>query len=108
LLRREQAWPEITYGTILASNLAEFGNRKGEKQIGKNHLFAILVTETAHMIWKIRCERVFQKSGDNHTRAEMENKWLHCINTCLKMDRLQTDHLKYGKKAIKMATVLQT
>ncbi|KAF9464302.1 hypothetical protein BDZ94DRAFT_1354993 [Collybia nuda] len=72
-------------------------------QPGKNRLFSILVSETAHLIWKTRCER-----GTTHTRRELENKWTQCINTCLKLDILQTNHSEYGKKAIKESVVLDT
>ncbi|KAG1864352.1 hypothetical protein F4604DRAFT_1517302, partial [Suillus subluteus] len=36
------------------------------------------------------------------------NRWVHAINMRLKFDRLLTDSMRYGKKAIKIDTVLQT
>ncbi|KAF9461337.1 hypothetical protein BDZ94DRAFT_1290814 [Collybia nuda] len=107
-LQRELQWPRITYGTILACNTADFKTR-GKTQAGKNRLFAILISETAHLIWKTRCERIFDRDnlqGTAHTRRELENKWTQCINTCLKLDILQTNRSKYGKKAIKESVVL--
>ncbi|KAF8235244.1 hypothetical protein L208DRAFT_1542493, partial [Tricholoma matsutake] len=52
-LRCEESWPEIQFGTILGCVLADFKSEKGKKLHGKNHLFEILITESAHLIWKL-------------------------------------------------------
>ncbi|KAF9464942.1 hypothetical protein BDZ94DRAFT_1160912 [Collybia nuda] len=109
-LKKDPKWPEIIYGIILACNTADFQAR-GKTQPGKNRLFAIIISETAYLIWKIRCERVFQ--GDKpleaiHSKKALENRWLQCINTCLKLDQLQANHSKYGKKAMKESLVMDT
>ncbi|KAG2339348.1 hypothetical protein BDR05DRAFT_891892, partial [Suillus weaverae] len=43
-----------------------------------------------------------------HSETEILNKWIHAINTRLKFDRLLTNSMRYGKKALKVETVLQT
>lgn len=103
-LKREENWPGINYGTILGCNLVHFKAQNGEPQHGKNRLFTILITEGAHLIWKIRCERAIQRLEDpekHHTKEEIENKWLYAINRWPKFDRLITNIPIYGKKAIK-------
>ncbi|KAF9459933.1 hypothetical protein BDZ94DRAFT_1267234 [Collybia nuda] len=108
--KKEPKWPEISYRIILACNTADFKTR-GKPQPGKNRLYAIIISETAHLIWKIRCEKVFQNDNlqnTSHTKRELENKWIQCINTHLKLDKLQTNHSKFGKKAIKETLVLDT
>ncbi|KAF9458021.1 hypothetical protein BDZ94DRAFT_1271767, partial [Collybia nuda] len=95
---------------LLACNTADFKTR-GKPQPGKNRLYAIIISETAHLIWKIRCEKVFQNDNlqnTSHTKRELENKWFQCINTRLKLDKLQTNRSKFGKKAIKETLVLDT
>ncbi|KAF9455620.1 hypothetical protein BDZ94DRAFT_1179626, partial [Collybia nuda] len=109
-IKKDPQWPKITYGTILACNTADFKTR-GKSQPGKNRLFAILISETAHLIWKTRCEKVFQRDNlhnTSNTKRELGNKWIHCINTRLKLDRLQTNHHKFGKKALKESLVMDT
>ncbi|KIN93251.1 hypothetical protein M404DRAFT_171559, partial [Pisolithus tinctorius Marx 270] len=102
-------WPEITFGTILGAGLAVFCNCR-KKAIGDSRLFTILILESAHLIWKLRCEWVINKGTLESTLPpdEIHNKWIHAINLRLKFDRLQTDIKQYGSKALKQDTVLKT
>ncbi|KAG1859325.1 hypothetical protein DFJ58DRAFT_715721 [Suillus subalutaceus] len=109
--KREPNWPEIRFGMILRCNLATFSNTKGKTKVGATRLFKILVTESAHLIWKIRCQWTIKYGGDKekyHSDTEIINRWIHAINMRLKFDQLLTDSTRYGKKAIKIDTVLQT
>ena len=49
-LRCEEFWPEIRFGTVLGCTLADFKNENGKKLHGKNRLFEILITESAHLM----------------------------------------------------------
>ncbi|KAG1766598.1 hypothetical protein EV702DRAFT_1182290 [Suillus placidus] len=108
---RESSWPHIKFGTILGCNLATFRDEKGKKKEGMRCLFTILILESAHLIWKIRCERVI-KIGDNrelhHSDKEIYNRWLKSINNRLKLDRLLTNTTRFGTKATSIDTVLKT
>jgi hypothetical protein len=53
---KHNTWLNIKYGTILGCRMSNFKNEKGETSKGTNHLFHILITESAHLIWKLRCE----------------------------------------------------
>ncbi|KAG1872258.1 hypothetical protein F4604DRAFT_1768278 [Suillus subluteus] len=110
-LKRETSWSDIKFGIILGCNLAIFRDNKGRKKEGKHRLFSILVLESAHLIWKIRCERAI-KLGNNsklyHSNKEIYNRWLKAINNRLKLDRLLTDSTRFGKKATKIDKVLKT
>jgi len=78
---------------------------------GYERLFTILVSESAHLIWKIRCERLIKRNDDpeqHHTKDEIINKWMLVINTRLKYDILHTNSQKYGKKAVAESLVLKT
>lgn len=112
---REDEWPEVTLGTILGCNLAGFranhGDERGKLDEGKNRLFTITISESAHLIWKMRCERVIRHGDDparRHTPMEAENRWLLAINTRLKLDKLYTNRKVYGKRSMKRATVIKT
>ncbi|KAG1769047.1 hypothetical protein EV702DRAFT_1251637 [Suillus placidus] len=99
--KREANWPKIHFGTILSCNLADFNDNGGKKKPGQNRLFKIIVLESAHLIWKLRCERTIKFEGIRekfHSDTEIYNRWVNAINM----------RLKYGKKALKVETVLKT
>jgi exonuclease III/ribonuclease HI len=110
-LKKENFWPDIRYGTILGCALAAFKLRSGKIAPGKNRLFEITITESAHLLWKLRCERVI-KNQDNvqyaHSETEVHNRWVTMINRCLQLDMLMADRRRYGKTAIPVQTVLNT
>ncbi|KAG1837674.1 hypothetical protein C8R48DRAFT_751614 [Suillus tomentosus] len=109
--KREKDWPDVRYGTILGSNLAHFTDSKGKRLEGKSRLFTILITESAHMIWKLRCEHVikFDNAEEKfHSDKEIHNRWITTINKRLKFDKLLTNTSKYGKSALRENLVLRT
>ncbi len=102
-------------GTIMGAALPMFtrGPTPAEPTprplLGKNRLFTILVSESAHLIWRIRCERVIQREDDperRHSEIETTNKWLLSLNNRLKTDIAQTNVTKYGALALAEKTVL--
>ncbi|KAG1853775.1 hypothetical protein C8R48DRAFT_749589 [Suillus tomentosus] len=110
-LRCESRWPEIHFGTILGCNLITVRYSDGKEMVGATRLLKILILESAHLIWKLRCERTIKFGGDKekyHSENEIYNKWMHAINMRLKFDRLLTDSMRYGKRASKIDTVLKT
>jgi hypothetical protein len=62
---------------------------------GATHLLHILISESAHLIWVLRCERVIReiKHKDNEIRA----RWLSLINDRLMEDRTITSTIKKTK-----------
>ncbi|KAJ7927946.1 ribonuclease H-like protein [Mycena leptocephala] len=104
-------WPEMSYGRIFACGLVDVRNASGKRDVGANWLFRILISETAHLIWKLRCTRVIDRGNDPSkyfTKTELQNKWLHCINSRLRSDALLTDTKKYGNRALKIRKVMDT
>jgi len=65
------------------------------------------MTESAHLIWKLRCERIIQEEDRPFTEEEIENRWLRTINGRLELDQKMTDK-DYGPKAIPKSKVLET
>src|ERR1700722_2156881 len=104
-------WPQIGYGTILGGGLANFKTLLGKPDTGKNWLFQILVSESAFLIWKIRCERRIQREDDRekfHSTQEIHNRWVATINKRLVERYLATNKRRYGKKAVGEYTIVQT
>lgn len=103
-LKKYDEWPKLGLGTILGCGLSDFKGRQKKRLEGKNRLFMILISESAHLIWKIRCERVIARGNDPenpHSETEIRNRWLNCINTRLQLDKLLTDSVQYGNRALK-------
>ncbi|KAF8162291.1 hypothetical protein K438DRAFT_1985221 [Mycena galopus ATCC 62051] len=99
------AWPGI--GTIISSGLAVFKDEKGKVNSGDARLYRILMSESAYLIWKLRCERLMQNNGTHPTTMEIHNRWITTMNARLQLDCNMTER-KYEKKAIPPKTVLKT
>ena len=79
--------------------------------LGKNRLYTIVMSESMHLIWKLRCEWRIARGEDAEralTELEIKGKWLYAINTRLKLDCLMTNKNRYGKKGLHPNTVLRT
>ena len=110
-LKKHDTWPVPKYGTIQGCSMADFKTEEGAPQQGKNRLYRILMSESAFLIWKLRCERRISKEDDPekfHSETEIHNRWVATINNRLNLDKLMTNHKKYGKKALKERAVIQT
>jgi hypothetical protein len=72
-------WPEISLGIILGCRSItiptphprENQRRQETNHSGKNRLLQILISESAHLIWALRCERVIRQK--THTNNEIRN-----------------------------------
>ena len=90
-------WPEISLGTIFGcgcittkeENRAERNTRRRGstlKQRGATRLLQITISEAAHLIWVLRCERVIQEK--THTQEETVARWYKAINRRLTDDKI--------------------
>ena len=61
-MRSSQPLPS-TYGGILGCGLATY-SKDDKPDSGLNRLFKIIISESAHLIWKLRCERRIAKKDD--------------------------------------------
>ena len=62
------------------------GNWTGAKHRGATRLLQILISEAAHLIWVLRCERVIQVKI--HNRDEIRLRWHKAINRRLTKDKI--------------------
>ena len=96
-------WPEISIGIVLGCggitsikpqnpNNEERGRRTNS---GAVRLLQILLTESAHLIWVLRCERVIQQK--DHSENEIRNRWLSNINRRLTEDKIIATKIKRSK-----------
>ncbi|KAH9853529.1 hypothetical protein C2E23DRAFT_728480 [Lenzites betulinus] len=85
--------PELSYGTILAGPALRATIRGRAAPASASRLLRILVTESCHLVWALRCERVIEREGDprrHHSRKEIETRWLAAMQKRLQMDQALT------------------
>ncbi|KAJ7146870.1 hypothetical protein C8R44DRAFT_598751, partial [Mycena epipterygia] len=93
--------PKLVMGQIMACA----ANTRGD--VGTSRLFRILISESAHLIWRLRCERVIQEKEPTSQR-EIRSRWLKSMNNRLGLDCALTNESKYRKKAIDKLLVPNT
>ncbi|EIN13957.1 hypothetical protein PUNSTDRAFT_59807 [Punctularia strigosozonata HHB-11173 SS5] len=100
--------PSHLVGAILGSQCTEIRNSKGKIKRGQTRLYRILIAESAHLIWKMRCQRVIRDGNQPKTRREVRNRWKAAINARLKLDCRLADRASFGAKAVNRDLVLET
>jgi hypothetical protein len=100
-----------TFGQVLGCALVDFCDQKGKQLRGSSRLYRIVVSESAYLIWRLRCEWRIERGESRdklHTESEIISRWLHMVNTRLKLDCLMANRSRYGRKAIKPDMVERT
>jgi hypothetical protein len=70
---------------------------------GKDRLRTIIVTESAWLIWTLRCKWRIDSEGRTDeipTTEEVRNRWQKRINIALTMDITASNEKRYKEKAI--------
>ena len=65
---------------------ARFTDRNGTPIPEDARLYRILVTETAYLIWKVRCQRVIEENNIPKSQTEIHNRWVAAINERIQLD----------------------
>jgi hypothetical protein len=93
----EETWPRISMGTIIGCdtlNIKTMQKKKDENgqtrlaelhDPGATRLLKIILTESAYLIWTLRCERTIRERI--RTDREVEAAWLKVINRRLSEDK---------------------
>ena len=69
------------------------GNPNQRKMhLGATRLLRILVSESAYLIWTLRCEHVIREK--THSRLEIKKKWTQAINRRLTEDKIIATKVK--------------
>ena len=98
-------------GAALGGGLANFWKEDGKPDSVKNCLYKILVTESTHLIWVLRCERqVANRDNPNghHMAEEVKKQWYNRLNERVQIDCLLTNMYLYKRKALKTKKVYHT
>ncbi|KAF5341132.1 hypothetical protein D9611_005853 [Ephemerocybe angulata] len=104
-------WPEITLGLILGISVMEVKDSNGKVLDGRTRLLRIIISESAYLIWLLRCEwRIGREQNvlNMHTRKEISARWKIAIERRLRLDWALTNKLAFGKKALRPAEVKRT
>jgi hypothetical protein len=106
-------WPVLSIGTILGCVCleAEGGNKNrrngrewtGDDQRGVTRLLQILISEAAHLIWVLCCERVIQEK--QHNVREVVARWEKAINRRLTKDKITATIIKRLKSYTRLVEV---
>ncbi|OSD03192.1 hypothetical protein PYCCODRAFT_1444583 [Trametes coccinea BRFM310] len=86
-----------TWGSIVGAACVAIRNEAGTRNPIAEERWAILAIESAHLIWKLRCERVIANDGAEFTEREVENRWYAALGRRLDLDR-RTAALITGKR----------
>ena len=99
----------ITFKQSLDVDWHNSQQKKGCRRPGAEQLYCIIMTDSAHLIWRIRCERIIERGGRQqwHSAQEIKNRWYCAINKKLTLDQAMTNR-RYEKKAVTIQTVLHT
>ncbi|KAF9497664.1 ribonuclease H-like protein [Pleurotus eryngii] len=99
-----EEWPELSWGTMLGCALIPFkpqNKQPNVKSRGLARLYRIIISESAHLIWKLRCERRIEYEDD-------PDKFHSPLEIKLALDCTLTNTRKYGERAINRHLVIAT
>jgi ribonuclease HI len=95
----DNTWPEVTFGTIIGCGALEIKTPRAnprrcnaaappepQPNAGASRLIKILLSESAYLIWIVRCERTIR--GIERTGREIDTTWRHTINRRLSEDTI--------------------
>ena len=98
---REIPWPQISLGIVLGCGAIspQAPPRPGgndhhhpSRNNGASRLMQIIISESAYLIWVIRCERVIRE--ETHSAREIRSRWLKAINKRLTEDKIIATKIK--------------
>lgn len=86
-------------------------DEEGELRQGPTRLARIILTETAYLIWVLRCERVIGRESrqpDGVTDELVKRRWLAAVNKRLRMDCALTNKARAGRMFVAPDVVMDT
>jgi hypothetical protein len=106
------AWPRIGIGTILGcSNISvkkedhnneQENNQKNKPMKGASRLMRIMVSESAHLIWAIRCDSTI--NGTVFTQETITKRWTTNLNKRLQLDRITARKINRTQTFLQLVT----
>jgi hypothetical protein len=96
-------WPNPHISIILGCGLISFpqpqhNDNTGNKQktAGASTLMRILISESAYLIWNLRCKRVI--CGTNNSENTIKKRWIGAIDKRLQLDRVIASKIRRSPK----------
>ncbi|KAJ3838514.1 hypothetical protein F5878DRAFT_652017 [Lentinula raphanica] len=100
---QKSQWVEPSFGTILACGAINLQDQNGKALPGESRLFRILISESAHLIWKLRNERVINGT-DPPNLERITKRWRTAIEGRYKID-LSLTSKRFGKRQLSKQTL---
>ncbi|KAK7025405.1 hypothetical protein VNI00_016042 [Paramarasmius palmivorus] len=98
----------MSIGLALASGVVEIKDDKGNPKPEAEHLFWILTSEYAHLIWKIRCEYVIEERETPPMHQEVYNHLKAIVNCHLCQDQLLANRKSHKQRPAAVLTIKKT
>ncbi|KAG1732697.1 RnaseH-domain-containing protein [Suillus occidentalis] len=109
-------WPQIRIGTILgcgsiSTTPLNRSNNENQDQLEQHHLdhkqgeerlLRILISESSHLIWVLRCDRTI--NGTQHSEESITKCWYTTLNKRLQIDRITAKRIKRTEKFKNLVT----
>lgn len=111
LARRSLVLPQIKLGVALGGHTFTALDEDGEVLHGATRLARVVLTETAYLIWVLRCDRVVGDRKPLAGEAEetyVENRWVQALSKWLRSECVLTNKRVAGKRAIPSSVVVAT
>jgi ribonuclease HI/exonuclease III len=105
-----ELWPNITLGIILGIGCLSLPQQHAPgpntrlptpKERATLRLLQIILSEAAHLVWVLRCERVIHETEINENG--IKKRWHRVINERLTTDRIAAQKTKRDKNLTKLA-----
>ncbi|EJD36912.1 hypothetical protein AURDEDRAFT_73761 [Auricularia subglabra TFB-10046 SS5] len=94
---------QISIGLIMGCGAVRLPGLGGGRNALSERAFTIVVSETAFLIWKLRCEKRIEHADDpdwSMTQEAAETRWINAIEARLRQDQALTDKAMFGKRAL--------
>ncbi|KAJ3733993.1 hypothetical protein DFJ43DRAFT_1131013 [Lentinula guzmanii] len=99
-------WNEPSLGMILGAGVIKPNKREGKPSDGDARFLRIVTSESTHLIWKLRCERVIQ-GRNSPSPEEVTRKWKKSIEARIGLDRLMVT-AQFRKRSLSKGLVERT
>ncbi|KZW03098.1 hypothetical protein EXIGLDRAFT_574957, partial [Exidia glandulosa HHB12029] len=110
MANRFHPWPALSLGSVLGCWLLDF-SPENVSDNGLTRAMRIVISESAFLIWKIRCERRIEHEDDTDLSPsidEITGRWHAVINARIAHDRHLTNRRRYKGKSLNEDLVLDT
>ncbi|TFK57854.1 hypothetical protein BDN72DRAFT_782799, partial [Pluteus cervinus] len=78
LEKKRITWHGKSLGAALGCGMTDLRTEQGKRRTGDNRFYRIILSESVHLIWKIRCEWRISRDEDEekkHTEEEIRARW---------------------------------